>query len=284
MGISGLRQDGQRNVRGRQDMIIMMKKTFGRSAKASLTIEAAIALPLFMFFIMAMSYFLIIISLQTDIRLCMDEAARSLGKQAYMAQETDAGASVSYFTIRNAVITDDLKERLDNSRIVGGSDGLNMTYSGYDEESGILDIVVCYSYEIPFFSDIVGNLRFIQRVRCRAWLGGDLSGSGADDLEGQIVYITPSGTVYHLTMSCPYLDLSISSIAYEDVSSARNKNGQQYTKCSSCFNAASDTVYITDYGTKYHSSLSCSALKRTVIAIDMSEAGDRSACSKCGGQ
>ena len=262
----------------------MMKKRPGGSAKASLTIEAAIALPLFMFFVMAISYFLIIISLQADIRLCMEEAAKSLGKQAYMAQETDAGVSISYFTIKNEVLTDDLEERLDNSGVVSGSDGLNMAFSSYDEESGILDIVACYSYEIPFFSDIVGNLRFIQRVRCRAWLGLDLSAGGSDVSEGQIVYITPSGTVYHLTMSCPYLDLSVSSIAFEDVSSARNKNGQKYTKCSSCFNAASETVYITDYGTKYHSSLSCSALKRTVIAIDISEVGDRSACSKCGGQ
>ena len=259
-----------------------MKERAKKSVTASLTIEAAIALPLFMLFVMGVSYFLVIISLQADIRLSMEEAARNLGKQAYLAQETDTEAAIGYFTIRKTVITDELEERLENSKITDGASGLGMAFSGYDEDSGILDIVACYSYEIPFFSDIAGNLKFIQRVRSRAWIGEDISGDEGSGSEGQIVYITPSGTVYHLTTSCPYLDLSITAVSYDSVSSLRNKNNRKYTRCYSCFTATSDTVYITDYGTKYHSSLSCSALKRTVLAVDISEVGDRSACSKCG--
>ena len=261
-----------------------LRSSFKKPLRASLTIEAALVLPLFMFFIAAITYLLVIISLQSDIQLAMEEAARSLGKTAYLTKETYTDTAINYLTIRNAVLTDELKEEIDNSQIKRGTNGVSSLLSSYDEDSGILDIVLTYTYDIPFLADDIGDLTFLQRIRSRAWIGEEISGEEGSSEDGQIVYVTPTGTVYHTTKDCSYLDLSVTSISYDSVSSARNKSGSKYSACSYCCKSSSyETVYITDYGTSYHSTLSCSRLKRTIIAIDISEVGDRTPCSKCGG-
>ena len=41
-------------------------------------------------------------------------------------------------------------------------------------------------------------------------------------------------------------------------------------------------VYITNYGSKYHMSMSCGGLKRKIYAVPISETAGKGACSKCG--
>ena len=41
-------------------------------------------------------------------------------------------------------------------------------------------------------------------------------------------------------------------------------------------------VYITDYGDRWHSSLSCSGLKRSIYMIRKTKATDKRMCKKCG--
>lgn len=251
--------------------------------RGSLTIEATLVLPVFMFFVSSLIYLLVIIYLQTGIQLSMENAARSLGKKAYIAAAADIDAVINTDTIRWAVLTDELTESIEESGIIRGVSGFDTIYSIYESDIGIIDIAAEYEYEIPLLPDGIGRLKFIRRMRSRAWIGAEISGEEGTSGEGQIVFITPTGSVYHTTTACSYLDMSLRSAAFDQIDEKRNLNGEKYRKCAVCVKDGDySLVYVTDYGNTYHATLSCVTLKRNVIAVDISEVDGRSECSKCG--
>lgn len=269
-----------------------------KKIKSSLTIEAAIALPLFLFFVISIIYFMIIISLQTNIQIGMDEAARSIGKKVYLANCLDeiestleiddetkslASVGINSLTLKTWILKGNLFNKVSDSKIVGGIMGFDTSNSEYDEEEGILDIVVNYTYSIPFLPATISQIDFVQRSKTHVWTGRQIKlGLGSDSSKKKTVYVTPTGTVYHTSKTCPYLDLSISMVSYEQISSIRNKTGGKYYRCSECARSGKPSaIYITDYGTKWHASADCPGLKRTIIEKDISEVGDMHECSKC---
>ncbi|MCQ2512445.1 MAG: pilus assembly protein [Lachnospiraceae bacterium] len=270
--------------------------------RASLTLETAVVLPIFMFFIIAILNFLVILSLQSEIQLTMEETARSIGKKAYLVDcaedlissnpsdvdsdtESLLSAGINSLTIKTWMMKDGLKERLDRSQIIDGAAGLYTYNSSYDEESGILDLVVTYNYQIPFLPKSIGTVALAQRCYSHVWIGKklDQSDGGKQERESHTVYVTPYGKVYHTSKDCRYLDLSIRQISVSTLSSERNADGKIYEKCT-CANhvVAGDMVYVTDYGTNWHTDINCYGLKRTVNEIDISEIGSLHVCPKCG--
>lgn len=136
---------------------------------------------------------------------------------------------------------------------------------------------------LPFSSLFFGRKPVTREVVVRAWVG--YTGESFHNRAGEtIVYITPTGSVYHKSRDCTYLRLSIRQVASGDLSGERNQSGSRYSPCIYCIRRgwAGGTAYITDYGTSYHSSAGCQGLKRTVTAIPLSQAGGRHACSRCG--
>lgn len=267
---------------------INLKRTF-LSSSASLTVEAALVIPLFLFFSVAVVSFLSIISLQSDIQIQMEEAAREAGKRAYLLERKNIETTgINTFTLGASVIKGDLKKELDNSRVTGGSGGVNTLLSTYDADSGVIDIVLNYTYKIPFLPDRVSSVSLSQRSYSRAWIGRELDDpeSGENDEEDVMVYITETGSVYHKSKSCSYLDLSIRGVSGAGVDLLRNKSGGKYHRCPMCAKGTQATgiVYVTDYGTDWHASLGCSGLKRTVSEVPLSSVGGMPACSKCGGR
>lgn len=264
------------------------ERAFLPSFSGSLTIEASLALPVFIFFAVCIVHFLLLISLQADIQIHVEEAARDIGKALYIAKdsETEALAIANPLTIKAKIMDASLSERIDNSQVRGGSSGIHTLLSGYDSESGKLSIIVTYAYDFPYLPDGIGNLNFMQKCICRAWIGRDLcessgvshaDGSGKD---GHTVYVTPNGTAYHTSPSCPYLDLSIEAVPADHIENMRNRSGGRYGKCS-CADDNSGVYYVTGYGILYHSDLNCPSLKRTVEAVDISETEGRHICPKC---
>ena len=104
--------------------------------------------------------------------------------------------------------------------------------------------------------------------------GGEAGGNNG----GDVVYVTEHGSVYHTSLSCSHICLridgdSVKKILQED----------KYQACDKCMDNGKipSVLYVTRYGDKYHSSLGCSGLKRTVKAIPRDEAEGMRMCSRC---
>ncbi len=94
-----------------------------------------------------------------------------------------------------------------------------------------------------------------------------------------------NGTVYHRSANCTYLKLVIRQVAYGDIGKQRNKDGEKYRPCKYCDHLpVGETVFLTDYGNRYHTTLSCGELRRSYQSMTLSEAQEQGLrpCSKCG--
>ena len=151
--------------------------------------------------------------------------------------------------------------------------------------------------DIPLFQEkkmkLIWWRRIESAVRCRYFLlenhrlsredfRKELQKEGNEESKEK-VFVTAHGTVYHKSLKCTHLRLSVEQTTVTQAEARRNRYGAKYYACSCCKSGVGAAVYITDTGNRYHARLSCSGLKRTIREIPLSEAGKRKACSKCGG-
>ncbi len=243
--------------------------------KGSVTIEAALVIPMFLFAVLCLIYLLEIQSIRFSIGTATHGAAK------IAAEET---AVVSFFNpikFQSDLINLIGADRLDQSIIVDGSRGIRCWTTFYDIEEEVLHVNVGYTIKLPFPEYTGIQLKQEYEFQIKVWTGyRNRRGEGTEE---SIVYIAETGVVYHTNYQCPYLQLSVRFVPASAVENLRNENGGIYHACEKCVYGASMTgVYITNYGMKYHNSLSCSGLKRSVRAVKKSEVAGMGACSKCG--
>lgn len=145
-----------------------------------------------------------------------------------------------------------------------------------------IELPSIYRYQIPISFVPLPELVMVNRVRVHPWTG--YHGSASEETAEEMVYVTQTGGVYHLSAGCSYLDLSIRQTSGSSVSALRNQNGERYHACERCADqqAPAGIVYITDSGNRYHNLSTCSGLKRTVRLVKKSECEGKRACTRCG--
>lgn len=242
------------------------------SFSGSLTVEAALVFPIFLFMLLAFLFFFRVLQVQQ----IMEEALAVAGSRTSLevsGEEEDSqilyASALAYF---NVELT---SQGLPAKFISGGRVGISFQESDFEGE--YIDLFINYKLKLPtgFFGK--REIPIVQRVRMKKWNG--YHGDGAEAGEGEWVYITPNGSVYHRSRECTHLRLSISSIPAQSVSDS------SYSPCELCGKSSNSggLLYITNQGRRYHSRLSCSGLKRTVYMIRLSKAGNRNGCQRCGG-
>lgn len=273
-------------------------------ASGSITIEVTIALSVFMMFMLFMQSFMIVINSYMQMQISVNNVATEVANNKYYLQVADKIAEKNkvWTDIKKEVesklnnieyIDKDLGEELKNTtdilylyqRLMGEMgeriltdqicDIKNLRLGSSSIENNIVDMVVEYSIKIPFINKY---LSIAQRSRVRDWTGEDIS------INKKEVYITEHGTVYHESRECSHLIVKISKANYSQVDELRNSNNGKYTKCLLCVKEKlQDTtrIFITEDGEKYHVDLKCSGIKRNLIAVDISQVGDRELCSRC---
>lgn len=260
------------SISRRQDYHIIKRASF--CVSGSITIEAALAVPMFFLAVIALCYMMEVMSIRTSIRSGMQSAGKLAAKESYLKPVLMPGK------IESGIIESVGSERLDRSIVEGGSQGLHCEESYMSPVTAIMELTVSYKVFLPV--RLFGRVTVPMEESCRVkgWTGYEKAGFLNTDQT--VVYITETGMVYHRDYHCNYLELSIRMVPADGVEDLRNASQGKYYPCERCGGHTGGGVYITDYGDRYHSSLACSGLKRTIYAVPFSEAAGKGACSKCG--
>jgi len=218
--------------------------------------------------------------------LHQETAQAALRAYAYEAAGMDMSGGAESFLesayLRSRVIRRAGKAYLDHSMIDGGSNGVHIAYRETEDGQDAVDVLL--SYRVRPIVDILGFAGFSMGNRCRmkAWTGYRTEEEKlSDGMEEEMVYITQNGRVYHKSRNCSYLSLSIRAVDRESLGVLRNGDGGKYYPCKICGKGLGGQVFLTDEGNRYHSSLMCSGLKRTIYVVSISQVGGRGACSRC---
>lgn len=209
------------------------------SRKGSMTVEASVAIPLFLFAILNLLSLILALGGFSANMACMQQKVKELSVHAHILGESQTELV-------------QLKE----------------------------------IYEISPMIEIVGFPKSYTVVGCcaRKWTGYDVTPYREGEEKEEWVYITESGTVYHWKRNCSYLNPTVRCTDTNQISFMRNRGGGRYTPCEICGDGyLTGVCFYTDYGDRYHTSLQCSSLKRTVKRVLLSSVEHRPACSKCGG-
>lgn len=280
-----------------------------------MTVEASLVLPIFLFFYMVFVCFIQIFYVQEVLQEAITEVGLSMSRAAYVfsdfsdkadIEEFDesileenirdglselAKSTISYAAIKYAVANKLDKDIINSSCIVGGIEGIRFDGSQLMQGDRI-DLIARYRIRIPISFFGLKHFNMIQRVNIRGWTGHQLPAlyKVTDDEDNEAneskktVYITDTGTVYHLSKSCSHIKLSIEAIN-EKPTWQRNKSGGKYYPCESCCNKddkGSGSYYITSYGDRYHIKKDCSGIKRTVKEVSLADVGSKTQCKRCG--
>lgn len=258
--------------------------------KASMTVEAAFVLPFFLFAFLNVISILEIYRVQSNMSAAMHLTSKEMAVCAYeykTAFDNDVGKmeslGLTYGYASNRVKNILGEKYLNGSPIKGGVSGIGWYRSSVLEKDDCIDLIATYTIKPPVAIVGFGEFKMYNRMLTCAWTGYDNAAAAGSNADEELVYITPDGTVYHRSRACSYLKLSIAPVNIAVLESKRNEGGAKYYPCEECGKEEKSTVYITDYGTRYHSSLQCSKLKRTILEVPLSKVGGRGACSKCGG-
>ncbi len=294
-------------------MMVSVRKTF----KASLTVEAALVLPIFVYAIVLLTGIYKLVRCQEFIQEGITQSVRAAA--GYGRVVTDLEEFIEYDEFRYADILNTLgvsalinevtgstyfnlttdnyleTDKLKKYGVKDGYKGLSFEGSSLKDEDGYTSLCCSYviALQVPIFGSIDVDME--QKAKMLSFCGYKVESRfeevEAADEEAEeektedVVYVTETGKVYHESRNCRHLKVNIKSTTFDKVDSLRNEHGAKYYYCGSCCNdtlpAPEDTVYVTTDGRNYHININCGGLKRTIKAINRSEVGSRSQCKTC---
>jgi hypothetical protein len=250
----------------------IQRASFCICPKASYTIEAAVVIPLLAGYLVMFLFFFFIIEIQCEIDEALLYAGRKTAVESSVVESKEA-----LFLSAEAYMIQVLKDNPKiERRIQHGIFGISLLRSDFDGEDVVLRADYVVKFPISFLG--VGKIKLCSENRFRKWIGD------RQEIEaGNYVYICASGDVFHASLSCQALDLTIQETSIDAIGNLRGKNRQKYYECSKCKwkDSRKEKIYYTDYGEFYHKDISCSNLKRMIEKVRLEDVDMRCPCSFC---
>ncbi|MBQ9631496.1 MAG: hypothetical protein IJV04_01060, partial [Lachnospiraceae bacterium] len=193
--------------------------------KASYTVEASLTLPIFVFVCACILIFFRILSVEWGVEVALNETAREIAVVTSGTRDKeDASKEGASEGSGRGDDSSGLKQTaivLAQSRILMhktplsvvrlGVLGLNFNKSKVDKKN--VDLAVSYKIPLPVSFFGIREVAVSQRAVAHRWVGFDPEEGKGTDEEGDTVYITESGTAYHKSSGCSYLNPSIRPVS-----------------------------------------------------------------------
>ena len=209
--------------------------------RASLTVECAAVLPLFVIAMLTLIVFMDAVRLETAKNLQLSNKARKLASAAGAAGEKTGDLWID----------------------LGRTEKLAFPFPTF----GIAPVKVAVRARVyPFVGSDKG-------------IGGMYDGGSGED--SGLVYVTDNGEVYHTHGDCSHLDLTIIKTDKAGVQYLRNVDGQLYRRCRGFPGGYEGTVYVTATGRYFYPSTDYNSLTRHVHIVKHSEYKGLKQCKRC---
>lgn len=245
----------------------VIKKMLLIDNKGSATVEAALALPIFLFGILGMYSIGQCKLAEVSVYEASIETAEYLAEYAYFDEPNQLLAGYKF-----GGYLDDKK--LVEKYVQGGVSGINFIGSIFDGEYVRLKVNFNVGINLPFISKLSSKKSFV--IKQKYYRGNKIKETGYETEEDNAyVFVTDNRDVYHEKRSCTHLTLSVS----ESSRTIAMKCG--YTPCERCRGILGDRVYVTDSGMRFHSSQFCSGLKRRIYRVKRKDVSGLRGCSRC---
>lgn len=244
---------------------VFMKRSIIR--RASMTVEAAFALPFF---------FLCMVMIICTLDLYGIYARKTVELQQRAEKIAAAASAGTAITGRRSPKS--------SGRAGGGTREVSGTGAGPSLTEGIIDIPGSVRFTPPGFAFHAASINLRCRGRVRAWIGySGLDDDNDKDDGSHLVYVTDYESVYHTTSDCTHLDLTWEAAASSDMMRKKNVYGKHYHACEKCIGSGgvNNVVFISPQGDSYHNAASCSGLTRHVHLVKESEVSGLHKCSRC---
>lgn len=248
----------------------------GRVNKGSVTVEACLVVPLFLFFMLSVAGIYMILIAEAHIHQSLAEAADYTAQYCYLESRISTENGIDNL-ICHGILSKRFRTCLGKDfyvekMVVNGAGGILMTVETDKENPKIFLVELRYfvKIKIPVLGEFHAALS--NRIKQKAFLG-----YSREEQSDCYVYITPNQEVYHTRRSCTHLELQVKKLGIE-------KKGN-YKPCSFCGRKADGgkSIYVARTGDVYHCNMDCIGLKRTVKRIRLVQAGGLGPCLRCGG-
>ena len=255
-----------------------LERSIGEEGSA--TVEAALLTPVFFCAVCCLMAIGQLLLIEGEIHYAASQTLRVCAKDRALAEYGEEEARTENRQAKT--IFDSVYDggSLCSSWLVGGPRGIRLSLMDSPVERESLLLQVNYQMRVPLpMADhfpIKKKVVLIQRI----YSGYTDHGKSAKDKD-VIVYVARHGTVCHTRPDCSHICLTITN----PVEIAGMINYSSLKPCARCIRKGNmpKKVYITASGDHYHSSLSCSGLKRNIRAVPYSRVRGMRKCSRCGG-